>query len=92
MTECTDRSQCIYIYAHVDEFESPMYVGVGVEKRAWEMKHRDGYHRSWLISLPHDQDYVQIWHRCLEREEALKLERKYIREYDPRFNITERIK
>ena len=74
-----------YVYAHVDEFEYPMYIGIGVQGRAWEIKKRDGCHRNWLNEQEHA--YVQLWDTHLTRDEALKLERRYIRDNDTKFNI-----
>ena len=79
-----------YVYAHVDEFCSPLYIGVGVYGRAWEQKKRDSFHLKWLEEQSHN--YVEIWNSGLSFDQAIILERGYIREYDPKFNIQERLK
>ena len=83
----------VYCHTDYDNFDNPLYIGIGnSRKRAYEQKGRDGTHRVWLESVPHDYDYVEILESGLSKFEAEKAETRLIRELDTRFNIQKRIR
>ena len=79
-----------YVYEHRTADGRLIYCGIGIEGRAWEITKRDSYHRKQLLSFDHN--YVELVATGLTRDEALKIERRIIREEDPICNIQERIK
>ena len=79
-----------YVYEHRTADGRLIYVGIGKEGRAWEQTKRDPYHRNMIQEFTHD--YVELTHTGLERSEALRIERRLIRNEDPCCNICERIK
>ena len=74
-----------YVYIHRTEDGRCLYVGKGTQGRAWDISSRDGYHKRYLEGYTHD--YVEIVESNLSEEEAIKAERKLIREEDPPANI-----
>ena len=87
------RNYFIYCHTDYENFDSPLYIGIGNSRqRAYQQKGRDEHHLAWLQSVPHDYDYVEFWDSGLTKLEAEIAERGYIRQYDPRFNIQERLK
>lgn len=84
-----------FVYCHTDynNFDSPLYFGIGNSRqRAYQQKGRDSAHKAWLETVPHDYDYVEFWDTGLTKDDAKLKETKYIREYDTKFNIQDRIK
>ena len=79
-----------YVYEHRTEDGRLVYVGIGKEGRAYEQTKRDPFHKKMLLEFTHN--YVELTHTHLTREDALKIERRTIREEDPVCNIQERIK
>lgn len=88
------RSEFTYVYQHTDpdNLDSPVYIGIGKGHRAWQITKRDGAHRAFIESTPHDYQYVEILHTGLSDAEAQVIETGLIRELDTKFNIQKRIK
>ena len=79
-----------YVYIHYDRNGHIIYCGKGKELRAWSTLSRNS---DWWNKVLIDntvQFEVEIIYQCLSNDDALKLEKKYIKEYGLD-NLTNRI-
>jgi len=82
-----------YVYLHVAEWEDEeayydeiVYVGKGKHNRAWCPRSRCEEHRQWMIDSLPKHLHPRFPHVNLTEEQALILEKKLIREYEPKWN------
>jgi len=82
-----------YVYLHVAEWEDDeayydevVYVGKGKHHRAWCPDNRCEEHRKWMLDSLPTHLRPQFPHVGLTQEQALRLEEKLIREYEPKWN------
>lgn len=74
-----------YVYRHIDDDGSIVYIGKGKWDRAWVSSKRDEPHKTWMRNhLPNlNVDFVATG---MDELNALELERALIKEFQPRFN------
>jgi len=74
-----------YVYQHVEEDGTIVYVGKGKYDRAWSVYRNNPEHTEWLKNnLP--KPVVKIWSDNLLETEALQEEKRLIQDLQPKFN------
>jgi excinuclease UvrABC nuclease subunit len=75
-----------YVYKHIDEDGSIVYVGKGRYSRAWRHERRNGEHSTWMaMRLPFLN--VQIDAFNLDEVSAFRIEAELIVKLQPKFNV-----
>lgn len=83
-----DSPSHFYVYVHkCPDSGEVVYVGRGINKRAWEINggKRKPDHVEWLKGKD-VLDVVRITHRKLSWDEALDIEWRMLKRHNPRFN------
>lgn len=80
-----------YVYRHVEQDGTVVYVGMGRDSRAWQSYrcHRNPDHAAWMNARMNvgDVSFVEIIEHTCTEEYASALERSLIKELQPRFNM-----
>ena len=81
----------VYMHYDPDDFDNPVYYGIGTPDRPYNIRSRGKRHKNWIESLG-TKEYVEILHWCETRAEAEFIETGLIRDYDPTYNIQKRVR
>jgi excinuclease UvrABC nuclease subunit len=75
-----------YVYQHVDNDGTIVYVGMGSSCRLWSTRSRSEEHKEWMISKMPSNFLYRVVKENLTQAEAYALELELLREADYKFN------
>ena len=74
-----------YVYLHIDGNEI-VYVGKGIDGRAWSTCRNDPEHKKWMKEKLPNNITIKFEALNLTENKALYIEHQLIKNYNPKFN------